>query len=93
MDYGLIKLMLRDHDSAQHDLKSFYVFNTVKKFGKETEYEEIKVILRKYYRELKTTFGDKGKRIEGAITDKRLREIVDHLEYMIHEYYFLNRFK
>lgn len=84
--------MLRDHDSEAYEYKSFTLFNIVSKFGKETEYEEIKVILRKYYRELKITLDEKRKRIDGTITDERLREIVDHLEALIHDHYFMKRF-
>lgn len=92
MDYGLINLMLRDNGSAGDNRRPLFLFNAVIKFGKGTEYEEIKVVLRGYYRELKNSFDEKGNRIDGAITNERLDEMIYHLEKLVYNYYFLNRF-
>lgn len=85
--------MLRDFDATREDRRPFALFNIVSEFGRETEYEEIKVILRKYYSELKRTFDEKGYRIEGTVTNDRLRGIISELKNLIHQFYFVNRFK
>jgi hypothetical protein len=92
MDWKLIQLMLRDHEAGRTKFFSaFTLLNTVKKFGKETEFEEVKKELRIFYKELKAALDKKNKEIPGMISDNRFDEIVDRCKTLIDDYYWKNR--
>jgi hypothetical protein len=94
MDYGLINLWLKDHrKEGFNDRTVWKLYNLVVKFGKETEYPVCRYVLRIFYKELVVSMDEKKKRIPGKISDKRLDEIIFIIEQLIHDYYFMNRFK
>ena len=94
MDYGIIQLWIRDYHRDGFDDKSIFTMrNMVVRFGTETEYPVCKFVLRIFYKELTASMDEEKKRIPGKISDERLYEILYIIEKLIHDYYFIMRFK
>lgn len=94
IDYGLIQLWIKDHyKEGFNDRSIFRMLNMVIRFGTETKYPVCKFILRLFYKELKVCMDEKNKRIPGKISDERLYEILYIIEELIHDYYFMMRFR
>lgn len=92
MDWKLIQLMLRDHEGGKGKYNTVFTLrNTIRIFGEDTEFEEVKKELRIFYRELNSGLDKDNQEILGAISDNRFIEIVDRAKILIEEYYWNRR--
>lgn len=86
--------MLRDHEDGKTRYSTvFTLSNTIKIFGQDTEFEEVKAKLRPLYKELAAALDDKKNEIEGRISDKRFLEITHIVMDILDEFYISRRFE